>query len=173
MKIYLIGITGSGKSTLGRQLAEKLKYNFIDLDEYIIEQEGKSIEKIFAENGEQDFRKLEHLALEELAISQDNLIISTGGGAPCFFDNMELINGNGLSIWLDIHADIIAERLYNQSNKQHRPMTQNKSQSEIFSFISGKIKERKQFYSKAVIHIINQDPKVEDLLTEIKKHHIH
>lgn len=173
MKIYLIGITGSGKSTLGRLLAEKMKYNFVDLDDYIIEQEGKSIEVIFAENGEQDFRKLEHLALEELAISDENLVISTGGGAPCFFDNMELINGNGLSIWLDINAKIISERLNKQSNKQNRPLIQNKSEEEVFTFINDKIKERRQFYSKAKIHITNQDPQVNDLLSEIKKYHIH
>ena len=91
MTIFLVGYMGSGKSTLGKKLAYNLKYNFIDLDTYIEEQEGRTINEIFNDDGEDNFRKLERVYLHRV-IDIENVVISVGGGTPCFFDNMEQMN---------------------------------------------------------------------------------
>jgi shikimate kinase len=92
MKLFLIGLPGSGKSTLAKELSKKLKYPFTDTDELICKKEGSSIEEIFINKGENNFRKIESDILKELVRTNGNAIISTGGGTPCFFDNMEIIN---------------------------------------------------------------------------------
>ncbi len=91
MRIFLIGYMGSGKSTLGRRLAKHLNLQFVDMDHYIEERNYKTIPQIFAEEGEAEFRKKERKALEELS-EFTNIIIATGGGAPCFFDNIDIMN---------------------------------------------------------------------------------
>ncbi len=169
MKIFLIGITGSGKSTLGKPLAEKLGYGFIDLDDYIIEQEDKTIEEIFREEGEMYFRELERNAIHILSGLKEDLVISTGGGAPYYFGNMTTINDNGISIWLNIDHEIIVERLFSQENKENRPLVKGRTKDELGEFIRGKIEERKPFYSLAHIHIENQDPQVEHLEEAVNK----
>ena len=106
----MIGYMGSGKSHLGWKLANHLGVQFVDMDNYIEERNCKTIPKIFAEEGEAEFRKKERKALEELSEFTD-LVIATGGGAPCFFDNIELMNETGKTIYLNIDPKIIADRL--------------------------------------------------------------
>jgi shikimate kinase len=116
MKIYLIGMPGSGKTTIGKKLAELLKFDFFDTDAYIETQEKTSIATIFEQQGESYFRQKEHETLLK-TIYLKNTIISTGGGLPCFFDNMEIMQHNGITIFIDTLLDVIAERLQNSSDR--------------------------------------------------------
>ena len=149
MKIFLIGLPGSGKSTLGKELSEKLNYHLIDTDDVIRKKEGCGIEEIFANKGEDYFRKIESDTLREI-IKTDNTVISTGGGTPCFFDNMEVINRNGISVFLNIPLSHIAKRLLD-SPDTNRPLIQGKNPEQIQKFLEEKTKERLPFYSKAKI----------------------
>lgn len=162
MRIYLIGITGCGKSTLGKQLAKKYGYDLVDLDDYIVAQQGKSIDKIFEEHGEAYFRKLEQSAL--LEIQNENVVISTGGGAPCFFDNMEVMNRMGKTIWLNPDSEIVTARLLSNQNSVNRPMLKGKSRDEVLEFIKHKLKERQQFYAKAEIIITHNNINVDMII---------
>jgi len=105
MRIYLIGYMGSGKSTLGKKLAKHARLQFIDMDHYIEKRNCKTVPQIFAEEGEAEFRKKERNALEELSAFSD-VVIATGGGAPCFFDNVDLMNRTGKTIYLNIDPKI-------------------------------------------------------------------
>lgn len=102
IRIFLTGYMGAGKTTLGKAFARELNIPFIDLDWYIEERLHKSIRELFIERGEASFRELERTMLHEVA-EFENVIISTGGGTPCFFDNMEYMNDNGQTVfWMFI-----------------------------------------------------------------------
>ena len=115
MRIFLIGYMGSGKTTLGRKLAYILQYQFIDLDDYIEKQEGRKISHIFEEDGEDYFRKLERVYLHRV-IDKEDLVISTGGGTPCFFDNMNQMNEYGKTIYINIHPKALLPRKRRKRN---------------------------------------------------------
>src|SRR6478735_10871469 len=119
MKLFLIGLPGSGKSTIGEALANRLKMEFVDLDKKIEAREGKIVPEIFAAHGEDYFRRIEAALLREWASAAGDFVMSTGGGTPCFFDGIKVINDNGLSIFLDEHVDVIIARL---ENNAHRPL---------------------------------------------------
>ena len=137
---------GSGKSTMGRALASELNLTFIDLDTFLEERFFKTIPQIFAEEGEDAFRKKERKVLEEVA-SFDNVIVATGGGAPCFFDNMELMNESGYCIFLDVHISSLVNRLLHA--RIERPLIKGKSPEELREFIEELMKKRRPFYEKA------------------------
>jgi shikimate kinase len=119
MKIYLIGMPGSGKSTLGVGVAEALQLPFIDLDLKIQEHEGKTIPEIFLQNGEDHFRQVESKLLNEAASSSESFILATGGGAPCYYKGIDTINKSGLSIFLDVAVPELVSRL---QTKNDRPL---------------------------------------------------
>jgi shikimate kinase len=166
MNLFLIGLPGSGKSTLGKDLSKKLNYHFIDTDDIICKKEGSGIEEIFANKGESYFRKLESDTLKEV-IKTDNTVISTGGGTPCFFDNMEIINKSGLSVFFNIPVRDITQRLLESGDKS-RPLIQGKNPEEIQKYLEEKLKERIPFYSKATIEftdtLVTADMIVEEIL---------
>jgi shikimate kinase len=108
--VFLIGYMGCGKTTLGRELAAQMKVRYIDLDEYIVQQQGKSVVQIFAQVGEAAFRNLETAALHEVAAMTD-VIVGCGGGTPCQADNMSLMNGAGITVWLVSSPERITARL--------------------------------------------------------------
>lgn len=118
--IFLVGMPSSGKSTLGKKLARALNYRFVDLDKMIIKAEKKSINQIFGENGEDYFREVESRLLQEIKPNQW-FVVATGGGAPCFFDNMDFIKANGLSVFLNIPAAELAHRIL-RHGKDDRPL---------------------------------------------------
>ena len=152
-RIFLIGYMGSGKSTIGKLLAAKLNYSFVDMDAYIEEKQFKSVSQIFAEKGENEFRLLEQKCLHEVAEFED-VIISTGGGAPCFFDNMEYMKLRGLTIYLDLTANELKDRLEN-SKANKRPLLANRKGAELLEFISEGLSKREPFYLQAEVHIKN------------------
>lgn len=154
MRVYLIGYMGSGKSHLGWKLANHLGVQFVDMDTYIEERNCKSIPQIFAEEGEAEFRQKERKALEELSEFTD-IVIATGGGAPCFFDNIEVMNETGKTIYLNIDPKILADRLLN--SKTERPLIKGKSRDELVAFIDETLKKRNEFYSQAKYQITEPD----------------
>jgi shikimate kinase len=111
MKIFLLGLPGSGKTTLGKRLAAALQLPFVDLDKEIEKTEGRQIREIFAEKKEDYFRKLESAELKKWSDKPDDFVMATGGGAPCFFDNIDVINKAGKSIFLDVPATEIVRRI--------------------------------------------------------------
>jgi shikimate kinase len=145
---------GSGKSHLGWKLANHLGVQFVDMDTYIEERNCKSIPQIFAEEGEAEFRQKERKALEELSEFTD-IVIATGGGAPCFFDNIEVMNETGKTIYLNIDPKILADRLLN--SKTERPLIKGKSRDELVAFIDETLKKRNEFYSQAKYQITEPD----------------
>lgn len=146
MRIFLIGFMGCGKSTMGRALASKLNLTFIDLDTFLEEKYFKTIPQIFAEEGEESFRRKERNVLEEVC-SFDNVILATGGGAPCFFDNMDLMNESGFCVFLDVDISSLVNRLIHA--KTERPLIKGKSPEELHIFIEGLLAKRRPFYEKA------------------------
>ncbi len=146
--IYLTGFMGSGKTTLGKLLARELNATFTDLDHLIESREKTTISELFAKQGEEGFRQLERQVIRETAGMQ-NTVIATGGGAPCFFDNMEIMNQNGTTIYLYLSPEALTQRLLPARN--HRPLIAGKSEEELYNFIQTKLKEREPFYRKASI----------------------
>lgn len=157
--IFLIGFMGSGKSTFGRKLGKSLGYAFIDMDTFIEERAGKTTPQIFSEDGEVHFRKLETEAIEALA-DQVHCVIATGGGAPCFNDNMGSMNAIGRTVYLELAPDKLAERLV--LDPTERPVLEGKTGDELIAHIGNKLKERENFYKKAAYCVDADNP--EDLL---------
>lgn len=145
-RIYLLGYMGSGKSTLGRRLAAKLDWEFIDLDQFIEDQQGKTVSEIFSQSGEPVFRAIESEALK-LVSDRMNVVISLGGGTPCFNDNMSLINDSGTSVYIELTPQLLASRL--KDAKQQRPLLADKTDEELLSFIASQLNERARYYAQA------------------------
>ena len=156
---------GCGKSTLGKKLAKHTGLQFIDMDNYIEERNYKTVPRIFAEEGEAEFRKKEHKALEELSEFND-VIIATGGGAPCFFDNMELMNETGITIYLNIAPEILAARL--AESKTERPLIKGKTDSELLEYINETLRKRNKFYKKAAFQITDPDIAMDEVINMIR-----
>ncbi|MDA3907236.1 MAG: shikimate kinase [Bacteroidales bacterium] len=154
MRIYLIGYMGSGKSSMGKKLAARLGYSFLDLDSLIEEEQKQSVSDIFAEKGENAFRSFERLALHQ-TFEMENIVVSTGGGTPVFFDNMSLMNEKGLCIYLKSDSDVLVNRLL--PNQHLRPLIAKLSKEELSVFINEQIKKRSPFYEKAKMHIEARD----------------
>ena len=161
-RIFLIGYMGSGKTTVGKLLAARLGYNFIDMDTYIEEKQFKSVHQIFVELGEAKFRLLEQQCLHEIA-DFDHVIISTGGGAPCFFDNMKYMNEHGISIYLKLSPEQLAVRL-GDSHSNKRPLLAEKKGEELLRFIREGLAMREPFYSQATFCVTGE---IELLLSQI------
>lgn len=165
-RIFLIGYMGSGKTTLGKKLAARLGYQFIDLDHAFEEQQGMSIAQFFSKHGEDAFRQKESALLKEVNYPEKT-IISTGGGLPCFFDNMAWMNANGYTIYIKLNAKVLAGRL--ESGKEERPLLRDKQGEALIAFIDEKLAEREPFYSQArlVVNDMNLSAeKLEQLMVE-------
>jgi len=147
-RFFLLGYMGSGKTTVGKRLAKSLSLDFIDLDAYIQAKYRRTIPQLFEEKGEEGFRQAERQALQEVAEFED-VVISTGGGAPCFFDNMELMNKAGTTIYLQAEPQELADRL--SASKTVRPLIAGKSREELVPFIRDHLACRERYYLMARI----------------------
>lgn len=150
-RIIIIGYMGAGKTTVGKALAEDLGLTFYDLDWYIENRMRKTIKQIFDESGEEGFRKIEHNMLHEVA-EFENVIISCGGGTPCFFDNMDYMNEQGETLYLKASPEVLYGHL--RMGKSVRPLLLNKTPEEVKVFIQEQLQKREPFYNKAK-HILD------------------
>ena len=137
---------GSGKTTLGRALAAEIGIPFIDLDHYIEKRYCKTIAQLFAEKGEEGFREIERRILHEVGEFED-VIISTGGGTPCFFDNMEYMNAQGTTVFLEASVDVIYTRL--TIARTQRPLVAGKTEEELRRYITDMLELRTPYYRQA------------------------
>lgn len=154
--LYLIGPMGSGKTFAGRQIARHFQAPFFDLDEEIQRQSGKSISQLFEQIGEKEFRELEAGVLRSI---DSPGIMATGGGTPCFKDNLSYINKKGISLYLRTDAAVLASRL--KAEKDHRPLISKQPDSELLSYLEKMIQDREKYYNQAQIiyhqHQLKQD----------------
>jgi shikimate kinase len=164
--IFLVGFMGVGKTTNGKKLADLLNSDFIDLDDLFVSQEGISISEYFGTHGEENFRLREKDILQNLHTIPP-AVIATGGGAPCFFDNMEWMNQNGITIYLQMPPKALAQRLAN-SKKGKRPLIQHLNEDEILAFIDNKMVHRHPFYAKAHHHVNVIDLDLQQLISTLK-----
>jgi shikimate kinase len=148
MRIFLIGFMGSGKTTLGRELAGVLGIRFLDMDQEIEQSQEMTINRIFSEKGEPVFREMESALLQRI-ILMDDLVVSTGGGIPAYRENMELINGNGISIYLEMDPQAIFNVL--KDARDERPLIRGKSDTELMEYITATLSEREKYYKMASI----------------------
>ena len=146
IRIILIGYMGAGKTTVGKALAQELGITFYDLDWYISSRMRKTIAQIFEERGEDGFRQIERNMLHEVAEFED-VIISCGGGTPCFFDNIDYMNQQAPVVYLKAEPEVLYKHL--AMSKNDRPLLRGKSQEELITFIREQLEKRNPFYTKA------------------------
>jgi len=146
--VFLIGFMGCGKSTLGRYLARSLGWRFIDLDHFFEEKFRTTIPLFFKEFGEKGFRDAERSVLHDMKDIK-KAVVATGGGAPCFFDNIDFMNDHGITVYMKLTPEILAKRL--TESKTVRPLVHEKTGDELISYIREKLAEREPFYNKAQI----------------------
>jgi len=148
-RIFLTGFMGAGKTTIGKELASQMKLSFVDLDLFIENRYRKTIPQIFAEKGEDIFREMEQKALHEVAEFED-VVIATGGGAPCFHQNMKFMNESGTTVYLKVSTEELIKRI--TLHQYTRPVLKGRSDSELKVFVEEMIAKRSPFYEQA--HII-------------------
>ena len=168
-RIILVGYMGSGKTTVGKALSKETGMMFYDLDWYIESRMHKSVSQIFAERGEEGFRKIEHNMLHEVAEFED-VIISCGGGTPCFFDNMDYLNQKGDVVYLKATPETLYKHL--QMGKVERPLLKGKSPEELIAYITAHLQERAPFYEKAKyildVNVLDEYDKIKTSVTNLR-----
>ena len=169
-RIILIGYMGAGKTTVGKALSKELGIIFYDLDWYIESRMRKSVSQIFAERGEEGFRQIEYNMLHEVA-EFENVIISCGGGTPCFFDNMDYLNQQGQVVYLKADPEVLYKHLL--MAKVERPLLKNKTPEELITFIREQLEKREPFYSKARytldVNLLDNYEKIKISVAKIKE----
>ncbi len=163
MRIFLIGFMGSGKTHWGRQLSQKLNVPFFDLDEQIISHEGKAINEIFAQQGEEYFRLLEKDTLHIITESHESFVMACGGGTPCYFNNIEYMNQAGTTVWINTAIETLFERLIAEKDK--RPLIRELDEEQLRSFIGKKYSDRRMYYEQADV-VMDEEPVQLDSLIE-------
>ena len=169
-RIILVGYMGSGKTTVGKALSKEMGMMFYDLDWYIESRMRKTVSELFAERGEEAFRKIEYNMLHEVAEFED-VIISCGGGTPCFFDNMDYLNQQGDVVYLKATPETLYKHLL--MAKVERPLLKGKSPEELIAYITEHLKEREPFYQKARhtvdVTLLNNYDKINITVEKIKE----
>ena len=168
MLVFLVGYMGCGKSSIGRALARRLGFRFLDTDALLEQRCGRSVREIFASEGEERFRELERDVLSELvAGAGPDAVVATGGGAPCFFDNMARMNAAGFTVYLRREAEQIARRL-SPYGRQKRPRLRGLDDAELVEFMSRDMAAREPFYAQAQLIVdcgeLSDDEVVETIL---------
>ncbi|MBV6644479.1 MAG: shikimate kinase [Cyclobacteriaceae bacterium] len=157
-RLFLVGMPGAGKTTFGQKLAKAADLPFFDLDDEIVSATGRGITDIFSHDGEKAFRKIESEALQSAINRESNAVISSGGGAPCFNQNMTLMNDSGITIFLDTPLQVIISRI---SKETHRPLLQG---DELSTRLNEMYEKRKAFYELASVKVREADPDPTQLL---------
>ena len=169
-RIILLGYMGAGKTTLGKALAKELGLAFYDLDWYIESRMHKTVKQIFDEQGEDGFRRIEHNMLHEVC-EFENVVISCGGGTPCFFDNMEYMNRQADTVYLKASAEVLARHL--KMGKQKRPLLAGKSDEELAEFINESLRQREPYYTQAKytfdVTLLNSSARIDNSVCELRK----
>ena len=165
-KLYLMGFMSSGKTSLGKKLARHLNRKFIDLDQQIEAEHQQTIPQIFEEEGEEAFRSYETQQLKAIPEKDQEMVISLGGGTPCFGDNLDYVKANGTSIYLRLSEDILIGRL--RQKKSSRPLIAQLSDGEIADFVRNQLKLREPYYLQADYILASDHPKVESVLDLLK-----
>jgi shikimate kinase len=155
MRVFLTGFMGSGKTYWGKQLASQLKIPFYDLDEVISEKEKTSVSEIFSHSGEEYFRMKERETLESLIDENGSMVLSCGGGTPCFFNNIERMKKYGVVVWLNTHVEVLLQRLMKE--KATRPLLKQIGDGEMKTYIIRKLNERRMYYEQADVIVDNED----------------
>ena len=167
MKIFIVGLPGSGKTTLGKAFARAKGIPFIDLDHVIEQDQGRPIARIFGDEGEEYFRKLESSTLQRVITSSENFILSTGGGAPCFHDNMVVMKSSGKVVFLDISPEIIVSRL-SQEDISDRPLFASEKSDDLLLRLKSFQVSRTPFYLQADIVLSAEKATVSSLDEALK-----
>lgn len=155
MRIFLIGFMGSGKTHWGKQLAQRLQLSFFDLDEVIAQSEQLTIPEIFGKQGEEYFRNKEKEMLEKLVDENASMVVSCGGGTPCFFNNIEFMKKYGTVVWLNTTVNVLLQRLMKERNE--RPLLKDISDAGLRHYIIRKLNERRMYYEQADVIIDRED----------------
>lgn len=168
--IIIIGYMGAGKTTVGKALAKELGIMFYDLDWYIETRMHKTVKQIFDESGEDGFRQIEHNMLHEVA-EFENIVLSCGGGTPCFFDNMDYMNQLGETVYLKASPETLYAHL--KMGKGVRPLLLNKTPEEIQVFIREQLQKREPFYEKAKhifdVNVMDNFDKINETVAQIRQ----
>ena len=167
MRIFLLGLPGSGKTTIGGALASQLHLKFVDLDAEIEKNAGDSITSIFSKKGENHFREIEKKELEKWCIEVDSFVMATGGGTPCFYDNLSLMKLSGLTIFLDVPVRVIADRL-RQTALENRPLFARTSSEELEGHLELLRSKRISYYHLADHTVEGSEIGISTLLQIIK-----
>lgn len=169
-RIILIGYMGAGKTTVGKQLADDLGLMFYDLDWYITSRMHRTVAQIFEESGEEGFRKMEHNMLHEVA-EFENVVLSCGGGTPCFFDNMDYLNRQGETVYLKATPEVLYAHL--KMGKTVRPLLLNKTPEEVEAFVKEQLAQREPYYLKAKhvldVNLLDSYDKIQTSVKNIKE----
>jgi shikimate kinase len=165
MKIFLIGFMGSGKSHCGRELSKKLNLPFFDMDEQIINSEGRPITEIFETQGEEYFRLKEKEVLNIITESHASFVMACGGGSPCFFNNIDYMNQSGTTVWLNTPIPVLFNRLLKE--KKQRPLLKDLTDDQMRGFIIKKFGDRKIFYEQAEVIIDDENISLDHLIEKI------
>lgn len=167
MRVVLVGYMASGKTSLGKVLANEMNLKFIDLDAYIEEKLHKSIPDIFLENGEIFFRKTENALLTEVLTNEEDIILATGGGTPCYGSNMDVINEKSdHSIYLQLSIEALVNRI--KDEKEKRPLVKHLNTEDLPEFIGKHLFERRPFYLSAKHTVSGENKDLRTLASEIK-----
>jgi shikimate kinase len=166
MLIFLIGMPGSGKSSIGKQLAALMDHELIDLDTYIVQKERLSIPQIFKTKGEDHFRKAETSALNEIIEKHKKAIVAVGGGTPCFNNNMHIMQSGGKCIYLKVSIDELAKRIENDT--QERPLFHKLNGRKLKEKITSMLAHREKFYKKALMSFEAEGKAPEVLAKELR-----
>lgn len=167
MRIFFVGFMGSGKSTWGKLTAEKMGIPFLDLDDMVEKRVNMKINDIFGRKGESYFRKIEAVCLRELH-ELEHFILACGGGTPCYYDNMSMMNSLGVTVWMNTPVQVMATRLLEEA--EHRPLVRGLSPDQLQEFIDDKLEERLQYYSQAQLVIDPTETTPDDLIKQLQQH---
>ena len=166
MKVVFFGFMGSGKTTYGKMFAERMKLQFIDLDDYIEATRNKTIKQIFESEGEAKFRETEREAMLEV-LEKDNFILAAGGGTPCFFDNVDFMNKKAITVYLEANIEILVNRL--MEAKLYRPLIWGKSKEDLQKYIEETLQKRNPFYRKAHITVNANDLNINSFIRKLNR----